>query len=235
MKSTDGIGTRWLAAGLLSVMTALLAGCATTPDQIAQWERTRNTAKLSEVTRSKAEDPAIRRLSLESLARLTWKPSNEERLQVFSLFASKDGYAEATALMQTLSAEQFAELDGKVVACASLVTRSGGWTDTTLGRARYDELRSADGKAVKISLCQQALAHPELQTSIVLLAIKLGISGSENELVGVLFEYGDKSMAEDYLNSGSSMLNDGGYRWATAHHYNVRRGFGSHRSNWGTF
>lgn len=235
MKSVIGVGRRVIVGGGLAILLAMFSGCATTPEQVAQWEREGNKAKLSEVTRSKAEDPAIRRMSLESLARLNWKPSNDERLQVFSLFASKEGYAEASALMQTLSAEQFAELDKKVVACASLVTRSGDWTDATLGRTRYDELRSSNGKAVKISLCQQVLAHPELQTSIVLLAIKLGISGSENELVGVLFEYGDVSMAEDYLNSGSSLLNDGGYRWANANGYNVRRGFGSHRSNWGSF
>lgn len=230
-----GVTGRAIAGGLLLVALSFFAGCATTPAQIAKWERVGNTTKLSEVTRSKAEAPAIRRLSLESLARLNWKPSNEERLQVFSLFASNEGYAEATALMQTFTAEQFAELDKKVVACASLVTISGGWTDTGLGRTCYNELRSSDGKAVKVSLCQQVLAHPELQTRIVLLAIKLGISGSENELVGILLVYGDKSMAEDYLNSGSSLLNDGGHRWASAHGYNIRSGYGSHRSNWGRF
>ena len=224
-----------IVAGVLLVAQSFLTGCATTPADVAKWEHAGNTAKLSEVTRSKAESPAIRRLSLESLARLNWKPSNEERLQVFSLFASKQGYTEASALMQTITAEQFAEMDKQVVACASLVTLSGGWTDTSLGRKRYDELRAADGKVVKISLCQQVLAHPELQTRIVLLAIKLGISGSENELIGILFVYGNKSMAEDYLNSGSTMLNNGGYRWANAHGYKVRKGYGSHRSNWGKF
>jgi hypothetical protein len=172
-------------------------------------------------------------MSLESLARLS--SSNEERLQVFSLFASKEGIAEATAIMQTFTAEQFAELDKKIVACASIVTSSGGWTDTSLGRTRYDELRSADGKAVKISLCQQVIAHPELQTSIILLAIKLGIPGSENELVGILLQYGDKSMAEDYLNSGSDILGHGGSDWAFAHGYKAQSGSGSNRSNWGNF
>ena len=235
MKKTGGIKNEVITGGSLAIILVLMSGCVTTPQQVTQWEREGNKAKLSEVTRKKAENPAIRRLSLESLARLNWTPSNDERLQVFSLFASKEGCSEASALMQTLSAEQFAELDKKVVACASLVTRSGGWTDAVQGRTRYDELQSSNGKAVKISLCQQVLANPKLQTHIVLLAIKLGITGSENELVRVLFEYGDRSMAEDYLNSGSSLLNDGGYRWAKAHGYNVKKGMGSHRSNWGSF
>jgi hypothetical protein len=235
MKSTYRVKGLMVVGGLLLIAQYILTGCATTPADVAQWEHKGNTAKLSEVTRNKSESPRIRRLSLESLARLNWKPSNEERLQVFNLFASKEGYSEATVLMQTFTAEQFAELDKKVVEIASLITHSGGWTDGILGKTMYDELRAIDGKAVKISLCQQLLAHPELQTSIVLLGIKLGISGSENELVGILFVYGDKLMAEDYLNSGSNILNDGGYRWARAHGYNVQRGYGIHRSTWGTF
>ena len=235
MKATGKVKSVLVLGVLLLVAQSFLTGCATTRSDVAEWERAGNKAKLSEVTRNKSESPAIRRLSLESLARLNWKPSNEERLQVFSLFASKEGYSEATALMQTFTAEQFAELDKKVVATASLVTSAGGWTDKSSGRTLYDELLAASGKAVKISLCQQLLAHPELQTSIVLLGIKLGISGSENELVGILFVYGNKSMAEDYLNSGSNILNDGGYRWARANGYNVQRGYGSHRSNWGSF
>lgn len=229
------VTSRALVVGLLLVGVFFTAGCATNSADVAKWERAGNTAKLSEVTRSPSESPAIRRLSLESLARLNWKPSNEERLQVFSLFASKQGYAEATALMQTFTPEQFSALDKKVLSTASLLGPYGSWTDTNLARTRYDELREANGQALKISLCQQVLAHPELQTSIVLLAIKLGIPGSENELVGVLFVYGDKSMAEDYLNSGSSTLNDGGYRWANAHGYKVAKGSGSHRSSWGNF
>jgi hypothetical protein len=224
-----------MVLGGLFLILQSFTGCATTSSDVAKWERTGNTAKLSEVTRNKEESPTIRKLSMESLARLNWKPSNEERLQVFSLFASKGGYVEATALMQTVTAEQFAEIDKQVVACASLVTRAGGWTDTSLGKVRYNELSAIDGKVVKISLCQQVLAHPEIQTSIVLLAIKLGISGSENELNGILFVYGNKFMAEDYLNSGSSILNDGGYRWAHAHGYKIQKGYGSHRSNWGKF
>jgi len=103
-------------------------------------------------------------------------------------------------------------------------------------RAEGDRVRATNGKAVAISLCQQIVAHPEVQTRLVLLGIKLGIPGSsEDELVAVLFEYRDQVMAEDYLNSGSATLAEGARRWAQAHGYQVLPGFGSNRAGWGQF
>jgi hypothetical protein len=225
--------TRAIAAAIL-IMAA--AGCGTTENQVQRWERSGNVKNLSQVARRKSESPYIRRKSLESLARLNWKPSNAERLQVYSLFASKSGCAEAAKLMQTMTADQFTAIDSEVVACGSLLDAdSGSWTDTARARPLYDKLESSNGKAVTISLCQQIVAHPELQTRLLLLAIKLGIAGSEDDLIALLFEYGDKTMAEDYLNCGSSALEDGGRRWANANGYNVMTGYGSHRSGWGSF
>ncbi len=86
-----------------------------------------------------------------------------------------------------------------------------------------------------VSLCEQVVAHPELQTKILILAIKLGLDGSEDELITVLYEYGDTKMAEDYLNCGSEKLSDGASRWAAAHGYSVDTGLGSHRCGWGHF
>ncbi|GFO68778.1 hypothetical protein GMLC_23570 [Geomonas limicola] len=220
---------------IVMFLSVNLYGCATTATQINQWEKTGNVEKLSEVTRDKSERPYIRKISLQSLARLNWKPSNEERLQVYSMFATKSGLQEAEALMQTLNSETFAAIDEKVVACGSLLSRSGSWTDTSKAKTLYDGLLGMDKRAVTISICQQIVARPQLQVQILLLAIKLGIPDSENELVGVLFEYGDKSMAEDFLNSGSQRLSDGGRRWANARGYRVSTGFGSHRSGWGRF
>ncbi|MCP4954383.1 MAG: hypothetical protein GY919_02010 [Photobacterium aquimaris] len=51
----------------------------------------------------------------------------------------------------------------------------------------------------------------------------------------VLKKYGNKSMAEDFLNSGSEILAEGGRSWARAHGLTVARGKGSHRSTWGRF
>jgi hypothetical protein len=84
-----------------------LSGCVTTPGQIEQWEHSGNVSKLTEVAINSFERSHIRGQSLESLARLNWKPTNEERLQVYGLFASKSAYQEASSLMSVITAEQF--------------------------------------------------------------------------------------------------------------------------------
>ena len=220
---------------LMGIAYLLIMGCGTSIDQIRKWEKTGNITKLSDVAQKESESAYIRKKSLESLARLNWKPTNPERLQVYGMFASQQDYKEAYSLMLTLSAERFAEIDSAVVNCGQLLTDRGIWTDRSEGRRLYDKLRVLDKKAVTISLCQQVVARPQIQTRLILLAIKLGIEGSQEELVAVLFEYGNKSMAEDYLNSGSGTLADGGRMWANSNGYNVRSGYGSHRAGWGNF
>lgn len=220
---------------ILGAICALIGGCATTTDQIRTWEREGNIAKLSEVAQTQSEPAQIRKKSLESLARLNWEPSNPERLQVYAMFASEENYAEAESLMQSLSAEKFTEIDKAVVDCAELLTTSGQWLDRDAARTKYENLLALDNKAVTISICQQVAARQSMQIQLVLLAVKLGIPESEDELVAVLFEYGNKRMAEDFLNSGSAILSEGGRKWANSHGYNVQSGFGSNRAGWGRF
>jgi hypothetical protein len=218
----------------VSIIVCLTA-CATSVSQISEWEKSGNIPKLSEVARDKSEKPYIRKKSLESLARLNWEPSNVERLQVYGLFASESDYMEASRLMETITADNFTEIDKKIVSTSSLLDNNGQWSDISKARAGYDDLKMLNSKAVTISLCQQVVARPTLQTRILLLAIKLGIDGSEDELVAVLIVYGNKFMAEDYLNSGSGKLAAGGRKWAAANGYRVSTGHGSNRSGWGRF
>jgi len=212
-----------------------LSGCVTTSDQIEQWEHSGNVSKLTEVATNSFERSHIRGKSLESLARLNWKPTNEERLQVYGLFASKSAYQEASSLMSVITAEQFSEIDSKVIATSTLLNNNGRWTDKHKARAGYNELLTLNHKAVTVSLCQQIVAHPELRTKILILAVKLGLDGSEDELITVLYEYGDIKMAEDYLNCRSEKLTDGAHRWVAAHGYRIDTGLGSHRCCWGRF
>ncbi len=223
-------------AAIVIVLVASVSGCTSTSiKQVREYERTGNIAKLSEVTRSHSEDPEIRRASLESLARLNWKPTNDERLQVYSLFAPQSRCASATSLMSITSPGQFSEMDAAVVRAAGLLNVDGSWNNDAAARTMYGHLKKLNNHAVTISLCQQIVAHPELQTKILLLAIKLGLPASERDLVGVLFVYGDKMMAEDYLNCGSWELADGARTWARANGYEIATGYGSHRSGWGAF
>ena len=217
------------------IVLGVLSGCVTTPEQIEDWENSADIPKLTEVATNSLEPSRIRVKSLESLARLNWKPTNEERLQIYGLFASKSSYQEASSLMSVITAEQFSEIDSKVIATSLLLNNNGRWTDKQKARVDYNELLTFDHKAVTVSLCQQIVAHPEIRPKILILAIKLGLDGSEDELVTVLNEYGDIKMAEDYLNCRSKKLTDGVHRWVVEHGYRIDKGTGNRRCCWGRF
>jgi hypothetical protein len=54
------------------------------------------------------------------------------------------------------------------------------------------------------------------------------------ELVDLLNLYGDKPLAEDYLNCGQPDLDAAGREWAAKRGYDVGTGAGSHRAAWGS-
>ena len=54
------------------------------------------------------------------------------------------------------------------------------------------------------------------------------------ELRELLLRYGNKTLAEDYLNCGRHELEEAGKEWARANGYNVGTGFGSSRVRWGS-
>jgi hypothetical protein len=138
--------------------------------------------------------------------------------------------------MQSFTAEAFSALDRDILSCANLLNGDGQWSDPDTARGLYNKIHAQNSTAVAISLCQQVAARPQAErTAILLLSIKLGLQSSENPLIALLLEYGDKPMAEDYLNCGSSRLNEGGRQWAQANGFNVGSGNGSHRSQWGSF
>lgn len=63
--------------------------------------------------------------------------------------------------------------------------------------------------------------------------IRQGDSSRIPELKDLLLRFGDKPLAEDYLNCGQTQLREAGVSWARAHGYNVGSGYGSHRVSWG--
>jgi len=117
---------------------------------------------------------------------------------------------------------------------AQLLDAQGNWTDISNARPMYDDLKVMDGDIVTKAMVRKVIQNED-RLRVLFLAVKLGISGSEARLNDVLHGYGDKSMAEDYLNSGSSSLYEGGRQWANSHGYNLRTGMGSHRVGWGRF
>lgn len=131
-------------------------------------------------------------------------------------------------------AEKLEVVDALVMTGAYLLDDNAKWTDTKQARRVYDII-----KELKEEVATEALVRNVLKTDhrlqVLFLGIKLGIPGSEEKLISALMEHGDKMMAEDYLNSGSSKLHDGGRKWANMNGYLIRSGLGSDRAGWGQF
>jgi len=53
------------------------------------------------------------------------------------------------------------------------------------------------------------------------------------ELRNLLLRYGDKPLAEDYLNCGNDKLYNAGSEWCWKNDYKIGTGYGSHRVRWG--
>ena len=127
------------------------------------------------------------------------------------------------------------EMEKLVSMGANLLNNSGNWTDKSKGRKVYDELKKGNTNHVVNSIVLKVIHERDIRLRVLILAVKLGIQGSEEKLNSVLMDYGNVSMAEDFLNSGSSTLAGGGRSWAGAHGYKIVTGAGSHRAGWGRF
>ncbi len=127
------------------------------------------------------------------------------------------------------------ELEAAVVEAARLLSLNGEWIDVTKARGLYDGLKARPDTHLVNALVLRVINGDDMRLRVLLLAIKLGVPSSEQKLDSLLMVYGDKPMAEDYLNSGSDLLHGSGAKWANAHGYHVVTGPGSHRSGWGEF
>jgi len=63
--------------------------------------------------------------------------------------------------------------------------------------------------------------------------IALGDASRIPELRNLLVRFGDKSLAEDYMNCGNTNLEESGRKWCADHGYLVEAGPGSNRVRWG--
>lgn len=125
-------------------------------------------------------------------------------------------------------------IDALVITGSNCLDKHANWTDRERGRQVYNVLKRFDDSLTTDSLIRQVLkSHNRLQ--VLFLGVKLGTKGSQEKLNALLMKHGDKSMAEDFLNSGAQKLYEGGKKWANAHGYYISTGMGSHRVAWGRF
>ena len=144
------------------------------------------------------------------------------------------------AVSKLLSRENPKVSDPKVVDCiittgALLLTDDAEWTELNEARDVYDLIKRYDNKTVVDGLVRKVIQDATNRLHVLFLGIKLGIPGSQERLNQVLDEHGDMKIAEDFLNSGSSELYEGGKRWANSHGYSIMSGMGSHRTSWDNF
>jgi hypothetical protein len=64
--------------------------------------------------------------------------------------------------------------------------------------------------------------------------IRQGDKSRIPELISLLNDYGNMTLAEDYMNCGQSTLSDAGCDWGRRHGYTCGTGYGSHRVTWGS-
>ena len=121
-----------------------------------------------------------------------------------------------------------------IIVGANCLDENANWTNRYKGRNIYNILKSYDSESLSNSMSKVVLMQID-RKKVLFLVAKLGIPGTQKPLNDLLLKYGDKWMAEDYLNSGSGELSSGGRKWAQIHGYNISSGYGSNRIEWGKF
>jgi hypothetical protein len=152
--------------------------------------------------------------------------------EYFSLSAPVFGSAMEIALLQ-IGEPAVNELVDRGV---GLLDETAKWTGQAVAIVIYELITRYPAATVTQVLVEKVTEDAEDRLRTLFLAVKLGTAGSQGALIQALDEYGDKAMAEDYLNCGSAELSEAAERWATNHGYYVSSdGGGSHRATWGAF
>jgi hypothetical protein len=113
---------------------------------------------------------------------------------------------------------------------------SKSWQDifdaATSGGAGEQQLGDALAAASLFPAVQSDAVYGVQQACLNL--IRRGNESRIPEMVDLLEGYGDKTLAEDYLNCGQPDLDSAGRTWGRKRGYNVGKGSGSHRASWGS-
>jgi hypothetical protein len=115
-------------------------------------------------------------------------------------------------------------------------TRKSGsktWTEIFISASRDSQtLGDALGAVALFPSVQD-----DAKTAVVEACLAMIRNGDESripEMAELLEGYGDRSLAEDYLNCGQPDLDEAGRTWAHKRGYNIGTGQGSHRARWGS-
>jgi hypothetical protein len=166
------------------------------------------------------------------------KNAETARQEIPKLFLLSDAEIDQITKWQKAgleNAKSSSNVEKLIFTGANLLDDNAGWADRIRGRKIYDLLKSYNPELLSTAMNRTVLIKVN-RLHVLFLVVKLGISGTEKSLNDLLLQYGDKAMAEDYLNSRSEKLHDGGVAWAKANDWVIFKGHGgSSRVGWGIF
>ena len=84
------------------------------------------------------------------------------------------------------------------------------------------------------ALVDSPVPTPETVVAACHAYIRKGDASRIPELRTLLFRYGNRALAEDYLNCGRYELAEAGEKWAREHGFDIGPGWGSQRVRWGS-
>jgi hypothetical protein len=209
----------------------LLAGCASlsSSNPAERLKAVRRTSDQAVLTRVACEDPDAT-VRLAAVGRLSNQPA------LAKVAAEAKDWNVRKAGFNKLDTPHLTELAGSatdpaVVLAARVKLKQDDWGSAF-------KPGSLDSKGLGNVLGAAALVDSPQPSSAAVVAachayIRRGDASRIPELRDLLLRFGDKPLAEDYLNCGQSQLRDAGEEWARAHGYNIGSGAGSHRVRWG--
>jgi hypothetical protein len=204
------------------VIVLCLAGCATADRQA--WEKARKADNFAAYSEYIGSNPK-------------GKHVGEARREIAKSYKLTDAEVASLANLQQASpaeAKKIEYVDKLIFTGANCLDGNANWVDRAKGRQIYDMLKKYDSQTLGASMIRVVLIQID-RLKVLFLIVKLGVAGTERPLNNLLMRYGDKRMAEDYLNSGSPELHRGGEAWAAAHRMRIQTGPGSHRVGWDRF
>ncbi|MQA97318.1 MAG: hypothetical protein GEV11_22745 [Streptosporangiales bacterium] len=125
-------------------------------------------------------------------------------------------------------------LDGRIRPAPEGLRPPTNRTDPVRARRLYDLLRDVEPAVFAPALTWAARARTR-RHEVTLVAIKLGIPGSVDPMIGLLHHYHSTVIAEDYLNSGSSALAAAARAWAYRNGYEIHYSKTGGAAQWGIF
>ncbi|MFF3567897.1 hypothetical protein ACFYXQ_08955 [Nocardia jiangxiensis] len=118
--------------------------------------------------------------------------------------------------------------------CIRYLDRDGYWRSSKEAYGVYLQLRETPPRIFNPAVVREVLEACH-RRELLILAIKVGKTGSQEKLAEALDAFGNKPMAEDYLNAGSPFLREAAQRWAQSHNYRIFTTPGGPRVVWGQF